>query len=216
MDAPAADAPPKRTPAFLRTSDKKLKDKLSKAFLKQRIRRQALTALTKYRTDDAQPVVELEPHEHMLQFRQEHLKPVLSIQNASQVYRLDLTPGDYCLDYSTNGRHLLLANAAGHAAVLDWKRKDLLCELNLRERVSACKFMHLNFFALAQKNNTYVYDTQGLEIHHLDNVPEPLHLEYLPYHYLLVSLSRWGKLTFTDASIGQTVAEVKAKVHEVR
>lgn len=202
-------------PNFLRTSDKKLKDKLSKAFLKQRIRRQALNTLQKYKTDEPIPSIELENHEHMLQFRQEHLKPLLSIQNSRQVYKLDLNPGDYQLDYTPNGRHLLLSNSTGHAALLDWKRKQLLCELNLREPITACKFTNLNFFALAQKTNAFIYDFQGLEIHHLDNVHEPIHLEYLPYHYLLVSMSRHGKLTFTDVSIGQTAAEVKTKIQDV-
>lgn len=200
---------------ILKTNDRKLHDKLTKVFLKQKIRRQALSTLNRYATSQVSQV-ELEDHEHMLQFRQEHLKPLLSVQNQSQVYKLELFPGEFVLDYSNNGRNLLLSGTSGQTALLDWKHKNLLCELQLKEPVRACKFMHLNFFALAQKNNCFIYDFQGLEVQQLDNVIEPMHLEYLPYHYLLTSLTKWGKLIFTDASIGQTVAEIKTKIQNVQ
>jgi U3 small nucleolar RNA-associated protein 7 len=60
-----------------------------------------------------------------------------------------------------------------------------------------------------------VYDFQGLEIHQMDNIIEPMHLEYLPYHYLLATVTKWGKLVFTDTSIGQTAAEIKTKIQNV-
>lgn len=49
----------------------------------------------------------------------------------------------------------------------------------------------------------------------MDNIHEPRQLEYLNYHFLLCSLSKWGKLTYTDVSIGKTVAELKTKIQEV-
>lgn len=206
--------PIRQASTLLKTSDRKLKDKLSKVFLKQKIRKQALTTLNRYTTSDT-PQIELESHEHMLQFKQEHLKPLVSLQNKNQMFKLDLTMGQYSLDYSNNGKHLLLSSEKGHTALLDWKHKNVLCEMQLNQKIEACKFMHLNFFALAQKNNCYIYDFQGLEIQHLDNIIEPLHLEYLPYHYLLVSISKRGKLVFTDASIGQTASELKSKIQNV-
>jgi U3 small nucleolar RNA-associated protein 7 len=44
---------------------------------------------------------------------------------------------------------------------------------------------------------------------------EPVKLDYLPYHFLLVSGSRLGTVRWLDVSIGQTVAEARTKKGEM-
>jgi U3 small nucleolar RNA-associated protein 7 len=44
---------------------------------------------------------------------------------------------------------------------------------------------------------------------------EPVKLQYLPYHFLLVSGSRLGTLRWLDVSIGQTAAEARTKKGEM-
>ena len=44
------------------------------------------------------------------------------------------------------------------------------------------------FFAVAQKQYTYIYDSTGMEIHCLRKHVEVNKLEFLPYHFLLVSV----------------------------
>lgn len=55
--------------------------------------------------------------------------------------------------------------------------------------------MHLNrflhdqsFYAVAQKKYVFIYDRDGVEIHRLKSHIEPTRLEFLPYHWLLVSV----------------------------
>jgi len=194
--------------------DKKLNEQMHKTFLKQKIRKQAVYALKKYTTGKL-ATIEPDSHEHLLQFRQEHLRPLLSVRNSLQCFDLSLEFGSYFLDFSKDGQEMLLVSDHGHVSMLDWKKKALKTELHLNEPINDCKFIHQGFFALAQKKNVYIYENQGLEVHQLDNIQEPKHLEFLPYHYLMASTTSRGKLTYTDVSVGQTVAEIKTKIQQV-
>ena len=56
----------------------------------------------------------------------------------------------------------------------------------------------------------FIYDNNGLEIHRLQHHLHPTALEFLPYHFLLVTLDgKRGILRYHDVSIGQTGAEHK-------
>lgn len=57
----------------------------------------------------------------------------------------------------------------------------------------------------------YIYDANGIELHCLRDSIEPKYLEFLPYHYLLVSASKLGFVQYLDISVGKTIAEVKTK-----
>lgn len=65
-----------------------------------------------------------------LKVKQADLQNMLSVQNAQSVFDLDLNEfGPYkSLDFTRNGAHLVMASRKGHIAMLDWKRKDLVCE----------------------------------------------------------------------------------------
>lgn len=43
-------------------------------------------------------------------------------------------------------------------------------------------------FAVAQKKYVHLYDGQGTEVQVLKEHVQPTHLNYLPYHFLLVSV----------------------------
>ena len=199
------------------TRDKKSNDRIQKTILKSKIRKQALANIRKYTTQGNKHgnTIEADEGEHLLQYRQHSFKKAVSLKNKQQIYHLDLEFGEYVNDYSLNGRRLMLAGSLGHIAILDWKSKNLACEFNVQDEIKDCKFLHQNFVAIAQKQNTFIYDGTGLEIHQLTNIQEPIHLDYLPYHFLLASLTKRGKLSYTDVSTGTSVAEIKTKIQEV-
>lgn len=60
----------------------------------------------------------------------------VDVQTASQMFSLDLPElGPYTLDYTRNGRHMVLGGQRGHVAVVDNLRMEVVQELHLRESV---------------------------------------------------------------------------------
>lgn len=107
---------------------------------------------------------------------------------------------------------MVIGSRKGHIALLDWKKKDLLCEFQTKQLVRDVHFLQdHNMFAVAQKKYLYIYDSQGIELHQMRDHLEPSILEYLPYHYLLCSASKLGFLKYLDITCGKEVAECKTR-----
>ena len=127
-------------------------------------------------------------NEKILKISQDYLKSTLPKYNTDNIFDLNLNYGPYHLDFTGNGSHLLIVGEKGHISMIEWRSKDLLCEFNVDQKISNCKFLHNeNMFAVSQKNELYIYDKQGIELHALDYFPEPQFLEFLPHHFLLVA-----------------------------
>ena len=83
-----------------------------------------------------------------------------------------------------------------------------MTEFHTKELIRDVKFLQNELlFAVAQRKALYIYDSQGIEIHYMKNNIEPQKLEYLPYHFLLVSANNHGFLKYLDISTGLPVAE---------
>ncbi|KAH7359948.1 NUC141 domain-containing protein [Pyrenochaeta sp. MPI-SDFR-AT-0127] len=162
----------------------------------------------------------LEP-EHELErtyrVRQDEIKREVGVETAKKSFELrldNLGPYDVC-QYSRNGRDLLLAGRKGHVATFDWRDGKLGCELQLNETVRDATWLHTSNqknFAVAQKKCVYIYSGDGVEMHQLKSHAEATHLEYLPYHFLLSSVSTSGILRYTDVSTGQSLQQLYTKL----
>ncbi|KAL1600040.1 putative U3 small nucleolar RNA-associated protein 7 [Nothophoma quercina] len=162
----------------------------------------------------------LEP-EHELErtykVRQDEIKAAVATETAKKGFELRLEglgPYDIC-EYSRNGRDLLIAGRKGHVATFDWRDGKLGCELQLNETVRDARWLHVSNqknFAVAQKKCVYIYGGDGVELHQLKNHSEATHLEYLPYHFLLSSISTAGIIRYTDVSTGQSLGELYTKL----
>lgn len=126
--------------------------------------------------------------ERTYKVRQDEIRENVGIETAKKGFELKLNDlGPYRLDYTRNGKDLLLAGRKGHVATMDWRAGKLGCELQLGETVRDAKWLHNNqYFAVAQKKYIYIYDHSGAEVHCLNRHLEPLFLDFLPYHFLLV------------------------------
>jgi U3 small nucleolar RNA-associated protein 7 len=129
------------------------------------------------------------PLEKTYKFTQNDLAPLLDSNTRSKMLSLNLEFGPYRIDYTKNGRHLLMGGRKGHVASLDWKTGKLGCEVYLNETIRDVQWLHNEtLFAVAQKKYTFIYDHSGAEIHRLKDHIEVNVLDFLPYHHLLVSV----------------------------
>ena len=143
-----------------------------------------------------------------VQLKNEHL----SEQTAQHIYDLSLNDS-YGMQYDRSGRSAILYSSRGHVALMDCQQRSLQKEFYVNERIRDATFLHnQTMFAAAQRNHAYIYDDSGAEIHRLNDHTGPEVLDFLPYHWLLVSLGRGGVLRYQDTSTGQLVSTHKTKL----
>ena len=93
----------------------------------------------------------------------------------------------------------MFTRPGGHIALMDAQKNTVKCEVHVREAARDVAFLHNeSMFAVAQKRCVYVYDDTGMELHCLREHIEPYRLDFLPYHYLLVSVGRPGVVKWQD------------------
>ncbi|KAG7802730.1 hypothetical protein KL944_002377 [Ogataea haglerorum] len=158
--------------------------------------------------------LEAEGMEKTYKFTQDEIVQEVDQATANKRFELKLEQfGPYTLDYSRNGRDLLIGGKKGHVASFDWRLGKLDCELHLNETVHAVKYLHNNqYFAVAQKKYVFIYDKTGMELHRLKQHIDSTLLDFLPYHFLLTSAGNTGFLKYHDVSTGELVAEHRTKL----
>ena len=99
-----------------------------------------------------------DPMERTYKFKQDDIVEAVDVGAANKKFELSLPEfGPYTLDYSRNGRELLIGGRKGHVASVDWRTGKLDCELHLNETVNSVKYLHNDqYFAVAQKKYTFI------------------------------------------------------------
>lgn len=171
-------------------------------------------AKTEILLTEEQGFIESEGMEKTWRYKQDEIVENVDISTANKRFELKLNDfGPYTIDYSRNGRDLILGGKKGHVASFDWRLGKLHTELNLNETVNAVKYLHNNqMFAVAQKKYVYIYDHEGTEIHKLSQHTDPTLLDFLPYHFLLVSAGKSGWIKYHDISTGELSAQLRTKL----
>ncbi|SMN19915.1 similar to Saccharomyces cerevisiae YER082C UTP7 Nucleolar protein [Maudiozyma saulgeensis] len=198
---------------------KKSRDKKLKANLKRMDKVYAQTvsdaAATDYLLPESSGYMETEEEmEKTFKVKQHEIVKDVDVSTANKALDLKLNEfGPYYVDYSRTGTHLLMAGRKGHVASMDWRKGELRAELFLNETCHAATYLqNEQFFAVAQKRYTFIYDHEGVELHRLKQHVDVRHLQFLPYHFLLATAGETGWLKYQDVSTGALVTETRTKL----
>eukprot|EP00388_Colpodella_angusta_P017140 GDKJ01042450.1.p1 GENE.GDKJ01042450.1~~GDKJ01042450.1.p1 ORF type:complete len:586 (-),score=140.36 GDKJ01042450.1:67-1632(-) len=139
---------------------------------------------------------------------QNELKKNVDVGTGEKIVKLPLNFGEYRVDTSRNGRYVVMGGHKGHLASYDTHSKKYASLVNVTESIRAVKYLHNHtMFAAAQRKYTYIYDQQGTELHCLRDASHCTHLDFLPYHFLLVTACERAHIRWLDVSSGQVAAD---------
>ncbi|XP_068663167.1 probable U3 small nucleolar RNA-associated protein 7 [Aristolochia californica] len=191
--------------------DKKLKGQLvAREELYGRSAKAAAKA-EKWLMPSAGGYLEAEGLEKTWRIKQETIVREVDLLSSRKAFDIVLPElGPYILDYTSNGRYMVVAGRKGHLAIIDMKTLVLVREIQVRETVRDVVFLHNElFFAAAQKKYLYIYNRDGTELHCLKEHGPPLKLQFLKNHFLLASINKFGQLRYQDITTGEMVANYR-------
>lgn len=162
--------------------------------------------------------------ERTLQLTQNQLKydgKSVATNVTNNIYHLELmNHGPYILRYDRSGRHALIAGrggggggAGGHLAIVDQHTLASTTEFFIQDVVrDACFLQDSSLLAVSQRQNVYIYDDKGAEVHRLGGHQMVTSMEFLPYHWLLATIGTNGVLQYQDTSTGDLVSQHRTKL----
>ncbi|XP_955302.1 uncharacterized protein TA18565 [Theileria annulata] len=144
----------------------------------------------------------------------------------NKALKLNLPYGPYFVDFSANGRYLLLGGEKGQLSLICTQTyKDffdisvllftvLISSLNCRSSEDLCSHLRqhgVRSVYLKRPNGTIIYLFLSYSKIQITNFQLTYKLEYLYYHYLLVTVGEFGDLCYQDISTGEVVAKHNTK-----
>lgn len=83
------------------------------------------------------------PMERTFRFQQGDIAGAVDVNAARKAFDLSLpTLGPYAVDFTPNGRDLLIGGGKGHVAVVRWGDYKLVTEIQVREKIRDVQFLH--------------------------------------------------------------------------
>lgn len=190
--------------------------KRSRAIIKQQKRietkvKESTVAVSTLLTEQ-EGYLEAEGLEQTYKFRQSDILENVTEAAKKKAFCFNLSYGPYVVDFTRGGRQFLFGGQKGSIGMLDCQDMKTLCEHNVKETVRDVRFLQNHtLWAAAQKKYVYIYDNQGIEIHCLRDLMMTYRLDFLPYHYLMVSVGEFGELVYYDISTGQIAAKHRTR-----
>eukprot|EP00792_Barthelona_sp_PAP020_P004938 TRINITY_DN241_c0_g1_i1.p1 TRINITY_DN241_c0_g1~~TRINITY_DN241_c0_g1_i1.p1 ORF type:complete len:496 (-),score=97.99 TRINITY_DN241_c0_g1_i1:131-1588(-) len=155
-----------------------------------------------------QGYLEADEGEKTYRISQSNIRKHVDKRTQKKLFRYNLSFGPYHLDFSLNGQQMLLSGEKGHVSLYNWHKNEKLCEFQTKKTISKCKILgDTDLFGLCLPNDEVrIYDGVGREIHRLSHHKNPIDINYLPYHYLLNTISLSGHILWQDISTGEIAA----------
>jgi len=191
--------------------DKKLKGQLA---VKEKLYGQSAKAAAKaekWLMPSEEGFLEPDGLEKTYRFPQESIVKEVDLLSSRKPFDMILPVlGPYTIEYTSNGRYMLVGGRKGHLAMMDMLNMDLIKEFQVRETVRDVAFLHNEqMYAVAQKKYPYIYNQHGVEIHCLKEHGKALKLQFLTKQFLLASINSFGQLHYQDVSTGEMIANYR-------
>ncbi|KAF9762552.1 WD repeat-containing protein 46 [Nosema granulosis] len=193
------------------------KDIFEKKEVEKKLHREALhdVKLSEMLNTEKAGFIETEPGVKTSEITQKEILKNVSQRVKEMCFNLDIEGPAY-VRYTSNGRHLAIRNDSGFISSIDTHNMKLHFEDDFKERIYDMSYLHTeDYIAVAQENCLFVYNKQGVELHAVRANSKARKLEFLPYHFLLVSACADGKLKYLDTTNGEIVSKIYIKDKEV-
>uniref|UniRef100_H2Z4C7 BING4 C-terminal domain-containing protein n=1 Tax=Ciona savignyi TaxID=51511 RepID=H2Z4C7_CIOSA len=158
--------------------------------------------------------LETEEGEESWSIDQRTIADAADIASANKHFELKLNQfGPYRIDYTRNGRHLLIGGRRGHVAAFDWITKQLTCEMNVMEAVQDVKSLCIGAFSCnLYRFNIELYTNRDVKMQCiLSWVDYWVHYNFMLYNLFVTKRNQHGFLQYTDVSIGNIVSTINTK-----